>query len=78
MAYDPISMKDTVIQWLKTELRVEKLAVSSYFPAIEFHTNSQHGIYGFYVWDRIMNQKVFTVLFLQETPKISAATPPLD
>ena len=65
LGYSSLSETETVKSWLKTELDAKIIYIGQSFPAIHFRTNSYKGIYGFYVWDRIMNQSAFIVRYLQ-------------
>jgi hypothetical protein len=68
-----LSETETVKSWLKTELHARIIYIGQSFPGIHFRTNNYLGIFGFYVWDRIMNQSAFTVRYLQEADNIEVS-----
>ena len=68
MGYTPISMKNTVLDWLETELQATIQRHSVYRPTLTFRTEISLGIYGSYVLERIANQKVFQVRYISYEP----------
>jgi len=70
LLYGDRSEERKVVNWLKTVLRAEIIFIATNFPGINFKTQFESGIYGYYVIEKVWSQIIFQFKCLREVNQV--------